>query len=418
MFRITLIHELTHNAVYTTLHVCISQHLYVCIGDVTSYRAACCTVLTAVTQRYPVQVDTALEHLTALLQQQQQQAVFELMQDAYSTQGLTHHIPQNMTDTTDSTSYTSLMIAIDHPSATMRSQAVLSLATIINTATSTSDNTDIVAMNGNDTTLSTTSAAVHDMMSDISHALLRRISDTDASVVIAVCSSTTLLTELLRYCNSCSSSSSASDDTVVTTDMLAQTVVQAVYHWLSQLWQQRSQVTVQSSSSAVIGLLKLLAIIVPKSKYSGDSSAILSLIVLPAVLECMPSKHAIAKCSSVCDSTDALAVVWCTINCEALKVAVRLSARLSIKLCSTLSTITGQCSQLQQQLTAKGKKSETVRSETVKSVTDSMLELTAEALAQGVVQSMQQKLSRKAAARYSSETVYCGMLQVSIYTML
>eukprot|EP00953_Heterococcus_sp_UTEX-ZZ885_P032709 17060-Heterococcus_DN1.PRE.4 len=313
------------------------------------------------------------------------------------------------------------MIAIDHPSAAMRSQAVLSLATIVNTATTTSDNTDIVAMNGSDTVTSVTPSAVHGMMSDVSSALLRRISDTDASVVTAVCSCSTLLHELARYCNNCSNSSStASDETAVTTDTLVQTVVQALYHWLSQLWHQRSQVTLQASSSAVISLLKLLSLVLPQGRFQGDGNALLSLIVLPALLECMPSKYAAVKCSSgITDSSsnDVLAVKWCAINCEAVKVAVRLHARLSIKLCSALNnTIIGQCTKLQQQLTVRGKKSETVNSETVQSVTDSMLEVTSEALAQGVVEIMQQKLSRKAAARYniSGETVYCVMLQALI----
>jgi hypothetical protein len=410
------------NAVYTALHVLyciIMTHHDTLIGDATSYRAACCGVLTSLTQRYPVQVDTVLERLTALLQQQQQHAVFELMQEAYTSKGLSHHIPQHITDTAnDSKSYTSLMIAIDHPSAAMRSQAVLSLATINNTATTTSDNTDIVAMNGSAIATSVTAPAVHDMMSDVSSALLRRISDTDASVVTAVCSCTALLHELIRYCNSCSnSSSSTSDETTVTTDTLVQTTVQALYHWLSQMWHQRSQVSVQASSSAVTSLLKLLSIIMPQGKFQGDSSAQLSLIVLPALLECMPSKYACVKCNSgITDSnSEALAVNWCAINCEAVKVTVKLNARLSIKLCSTLNTTTGQCSKLQQQLTVKGKKSETVKSETVRSVTDNMLELTSEALAQGVVEIIQQKLPRKAAARYNSETVYCGMLQVSVY---
>jgi hypothetical protein len=395
------------------------------IGDATSYRAACCSILTTLTQRYPVQVDTALEHLTALLQQQQQHTVFELMQEAYtSNTGLSHHIPQHITDTAnDSKSYISLMIAIDHPSAAMRSQAVLSLATVINTAiAASSDNTDIAAMNGSATTASVTPPAIHGMMSDVSSALLRRISDTDASVVTAVCSCATLLHELARYCNNCSNSSStASDETAVTTDMLVQTIVQALYHWLSQLWHQRSQVTLQASSNAVTSLLKLLSLILPQGRFQGDGNALLSLIVLPALLECMPSKYAAVKCSSTVSdgsSNEVLALNWCAINCEAVKVAVRLHARLSIKLCSALNnTIIGQCTKLQQQLTVKGKKSENVKSETTKSVTDSMLEVTSEALAQGVVQIMQQKLSRKAAARYNitSEIVYCGMFQVSVH---
>jgi hypothetical protein len=395
------------------------------IGDATSYRAACCSVLTTLTQRYPVQVDTALEHLTALLQQQQQHTVFELMQEAYTSKGLSHHIPQHITDTANdsSKSYTSLMIAIDHPSAAMRSQAVLSLATIVKTAmAASSDNTDIVAMNGSAIATSATPPAIHGVMSDVSSALLRRISDTDASVVTAVCSCATLLHELARYCNNCSNSSStASDETAVTTDMLVQTVVQALYHWLSQLWHQRSQVTLQASSSAVTSLLKLLSLIIPQGRFQGDGNALISLIVLPALLECMPSKYAAVKCSSgVSDSSsnDVLAIKWCAINSEAVKVAVKLHARLSIKLCSALNnTIIGQCTELQQQLTVKGKKSETVKSETVQSVTDSMLELASEALAQGVVHIMQQKLSRKAAARYkiTSEIVYCGMFQVSVH---